>query len=153
MGEAAAEVAFAKDKAADASNLVASEDAAKAAVSVVEKSKEAKPDADTTKVAAAAASSAVEAVAEDLQDEGKAVEAASREAPEAMELEELPLHQGGSLFYKAVSILIVLGIGFGIGQLTYKDATYVSPYKIAAESAYLQSESVMNTREGFVEIA
>merc|ERR1712176_1524315 len=151
MGEAAAEVAFAKDKAADASNLVASEDAAKAAVSVVEKSKQAKPDADTTKVAAAAASSAVEAVAEGLQDEGKAVEAASRGAPEAMELEELP-HQGGSLFYKAVSLLIVLGIGFGMGQYHYKEATYVSPYKIAAESAYLQTESVMNTREGFMQI-
>jgi len=149
--KASAKVVSAKDEASDTSNLTASDDSADVTVTD-EKLKEPEPAADTAKIAAAA-SSAVDVVAEGLQDEGAAVEVASREVHEAAEqLQDLPLHHSGSPFLSALAIVCFVGVLFGTASRVYKEATYVSPYQMAASSAHAQSGSVMNTYEGFLEM-
>lgn len=118
--KAAAEAVSAKDKAVDTSN-----------------SKQAEPDADSAKDAAAANSSAAEVAGADVQDE-------EREAPEAVE------HVGVSPKYCALAVMLFLGIACFAGYQRYKEATYLSPYKIAAASAY--TLPITSTREGFLEM-
>merc|ERR1711948_198238 len=101
-------------------------------------SKQAEPDADPAKDAVAL--SAVEGAVADVKHEETVVE-----APEDATLP----NKGGSLVAFvgcALAVMIVVALAFGVTR--YREATYVSPYKMAAASAYMDG----TTRENFLEM-